>query len=47
MEIFSLDDAMNWFLKNSTGSIICVKDGEKQTCNDYPEARKFFESKRT
>lgn len=43
MEVFSLSDAMNWFLENSSGSIVCVKNVEKCECNSYPEAKSFFQ----
>lgn len=38
----SLGDARNWFLENSSGSIICVNgEGEELECDNYPDAEKF------
>lgn len=39
----SLSDAMNFFLENSSGSVICVKGDEEKECRSFPEAKKFFE----
>ncbi len=43
IKVYSLEEAMNWFLNNSSGNITCVrKDGESQECSSYPEAKKFY-----
>lgn len=42
MKVYNLDEAMNFFLKNSSGTCICVKDGIEKECNCYPDAQEFF-----
>ncbi len=41
----SLEGAMNFFLENSSGTLLCMKEGENMECSTYPEAQKFFEDK--
>jgi len=45
MEIATnLNEAMNFFLRNSAGKICCVKEGkENKECGCFPEAENFFE----
>lgn len=38
----TLGEAMSFFLKNSSDSIICKKDGEEKKCNSFPEAKEFY-----
>jgi hypothetical protein len=43
VNVNSLKKAMTFFLNNSSGSVLCVKDsGETKKCNSYPEAVRFF-----
>ena len=36
-------EARDWFLKHSTGSVMCEKeDGTQQECRTFKEAREFF-----
>ncbi len=43
MKVFSLEQAECWFLRNSSGSLTCVRDdGEEEDCRSYPQAKKFF-----
>jgi hypothetical protein len=45
--VYNLEDAMKFFLENSSGSVMCV-DGEarEQECFSYPEAKKFYEGEK-
>lgn len=43
--VYSLGEAMNWFLENSIGSVICVKDGVQIECKTYAEASLFYQNK--
>ncbi len=38
----SLDEAMKFFLRNSSDSVVCYKDGKEKECSSYPEAEKFY-----
>lgn len=41
----TLEEAMNWFLENSSGCVTCVRaNGWKKVCYSFPEAREFFET---
>lgn len=43
MTVHSIEEAMSWFLNNSSGTVTCVrKDGKTKECNSYPEAEAFF-----
>ena len=48
MNVYNLDEAMEFFLGNSTGTITCIKENrgtlnkEKKECCCYPEAKEFF-----
>lgn len=37
------NEAMQFFMSNSEGSVKCVKeDGSEKVCDSYPEAVEFF-----
>ena len=38
----TLNEATEFFLANSKGSVICQKDGEEKECNSYLEAKAFY-----
>jgi hypothetical protein len=38
----SLDEAMEWFLVNSSGTLICHNGSAQKAINSYPEAVDFF-----
>jgi len=38
----SLEEAREWFLKNSSGVVICVSGDREQECRSYPEAVAFY-----
>jgi hypothetical protein len=46
--VYTLDEAMQWFLENSTGTVMCVKkdgagsDAGKE-CSSYADAKSFYE----
>lgn len=41
--VHSLDEAMTWFLQNSGGSVLCIReDGTEKDCISYPEAESFY-----
>ena len=41
--VHSLEEATNWFLEHSSGTVICVnQDGERKECATFPEAWQFF-----
>ncbi len=42
MNITSLEEARNFFLSNSSGSITCEKNGEEQEVDCYSDAEEFF-----
>lgn len=42
--VYSLSQAMNWFLSHSSGTVICVKGEKQKECASYPEAKAFYES---
>ena len=41
--IQTIDEALNFFLRNSSDPVICRKDGKEKECNSYSEAKKFYE----
>lgn len=42
-EVNTLEEAMQWFLRHSSGSRTCFKDnGKSCRCASYPEAEKFY-----
>lgn len=42
MKAYSIEEAESFFLHNSEGTVICIKNGEEKECETYPEAVKFF-----
>jgi hypothetical protein len=42
--VTTLEEAMNWFLKNSSGNVICKKDNIEEVVTCYPQAKEFFNS---
>ncbi len=42
-KVYSLEEAEEFFLRNSEGEIICVKDKLEFQVNCYPHAKEFFE----
>ncbi len=34
-EVHSLEEAMNWFLRNSSGKVLCINGNDKKLCNVY------------
>jgi NADH:ubiquinone oxidoreductase subunit F (NADH-binding) len=40
--VTTLEDAMNFFLNNSSGNCIAVKNGIEKEISCYPEAVEFF-----
>lgn len=46
-KVKTLDQAMYWFLKNSSGNLLCVRDdGTEKIVNSYPEAERFYNETR-
>lgn len=41
-KVYSDSEAMQWFLENHSGSVICVSGDVEKTVNCYGEANKFF-----
>lgn len=42
--VYSEQEAMKFFLSNSSGSCCCIKDGVEYIAECYPEAVEFFNS---
>ena len=43
VKVHTLSEAMDWFLINCKGSIICVSEsGEEKEVDCYPDAEDFF-----
>ncbi len=42
MKVFSLNEAKDFFLSNSDGTVTCVKDGVEKEISCYPDAVEFF-----
>ncbi len=38
----SLEEATDWFLKHSQGSVICWNGGKPKVCDNYPQAEIFY-----
>jgi hypothetical protein len=39
----TIEEAMDFFLENSAGSVICVNaNGEEKECITFPEAKEFM-----
>lgn len=45
--ITSLEEAMEWFLENHSGSIICQSGDKEKECFSFSEAKDFFANKNT
>lgn len=45
--ITSLEEAMEWFLENHSGSIICQSGNKEKECFSFSEAKDFFAKKNT
>jgi len=41
--VSSLKEAEKFFLNNSSGEILCTKNGKEKACGIYSEAKSFFE----
>ena len=42
-KVFNIDQAKDFFLINSEGSVVCVdKNDDYEICNCFPEAEEFF-----
>ena len=41
-EVKNSKEAYEWFLRNHSGNVICVRGEEKVEVDCYPEAKKFF-----
>lgn len=44
--ICNIEDARDWFLKNSSGNIFCKKNRIEKEINCFPDALEFFETLR-
>ena len=43
-KVYSKEEAMSWFLSNSSGSVICVRsDGAERECFSFLEAEEFYD----
>ena len=43
MRALSVDEAMNWFLSNAIGELLCERaDGDTATVDNFPAAKRFF-----
>ena len=40
--VYSLSEAMEWFLSHSSGIVICVKGQEQKECSCYNDAVSFY-----
>ena len=41
--VYSLEEARDWFLSHSSGSVMCQKpDGSKKMVDCYPDAAAFY-----
>jgi DnaJ-class molecular chaperone len=40
--VCNLAEAKCWFLDNSSGSVLCVRNGEEKTVSAFPDAKAFF-----
>lgn len=45
-QIHTIEEAQNWFLSHSSGSVECVRrDGKRKVVDNYPDAEKFLGGK--
>jgi hypothetical protein len=44
--VFSLEEAKEWFLANSHGSVKCVDEAHNRdlVCSTFPQAKAFYEA---
>ena len=42
IEVMNLQEAEDWFLRNHSGSVLCVSNNISKEVECYPEARDFF-----
>jgi len=42
MKVTSTQEAMEWFLSHSDGTVTCSKDGKEKEVDCYPDAEDFF-----
>lgn len=42
MNVYSLEEAKEWFLYNSSGSVICMDGDVGKVCETYQEAKKWY-----
>lgn len=40
--VFTLEEAMEWFLENRAQSVICSDGLRQKECTTYPEAEEFY-----
>ena len=45
-KVYTLEEAMRWFMSHVSGSVICVKDNEEREVNCYPDAVNFLKPKK-
>ena len=43
--VYSLEEAEEWFLSNSDGAVICMKNGIGEVCTTYQGAVNFYDTK--
>ena len=39
----NVNEAMEWFLENHQGSVLCLKGDEELIADSFPEAKTFYE----
>jgi hypothetical protein len=44
--VTSPEEAKDFFLENSSGSVLCKKDGRELECASFPEAFAFFSAEK-
>ena len=43
-KVYSEQEAIAWFLRNSKGSVVAVNEaGEERKVDSFPEAQKYFQ----
>lgn len=38
----SIEEAADWFLSHSSGSVMCCDGERERVCNCYPDAKAFY-----
>ena len=41
-KVYTLQEALEWFLENHSGNVICVKDGKEKEVWSYRQAENFY-----